>query len=157
LEGETMIKLFLSSKEDLIDCCMALEDSKLFDEYFYDIEKRKSFISEGIEKQEVYIAKDENKKTVGFIQIGEKGMFSKYPFLRLIAVKQEYRNKGYGTELLNFYEAKYKNKVDRVFLSVSSFNDSAKKFYKSLGFFEVGRIDGLYKKSVTEYIIMKLI
>lgn len=150
-----MINIFLGLKEDLNDCCKALENSMLFDEYFKDIKKCNSFILEGIEKQEVYIAKDENRNTVGFMRIDDVGMFSKFPFLRLIAVKHEYRCNGFGTEMLGLYEAKFRNKSDRVFLCVSSLNDKAKKLYTSLGYNEVGKIDGLYKKGKTEYIMMK--
>ena len=150
-----MIKMFLGLKEDLSDCCKALENSMLFDEYFKDVQKCKSVILEGIEKEEIYIAKDENGNIIGFMRIDDVGMFSKFPFLRLIAVKYEYRCKGFGTKLLGFYETKFKNKSDRVFLCVSSFNEKAKKLYKSVGYNEIGKIDGLYKKGKTEYIMMK--
>ncbi|TCT17191.1 acetyltransferase (GNAT) family protein [Natranaerovirga pectinivora] len=71
-------------------------------------------------------------------------MFSKFPLLRLIAVNKAYRRKGFGTEILKIYESKYKGKVDRIFLCVSSFNDKAKALYLLVGFKEVGKIDGLY-------------
>lgn len=155
--GLRNVKIFLASRKDLDDCYLSLKDSKLFDEYF-GLEKGKNFILQGINKQEVYIYIDEeNKNIVGFMRIDEIGMFSKYPFLRLISVKKEYRNKGYGAEMLKHFEYKYKNKVDRIFLCVSSFNDSAKKLYNKLGFVEIGKIDGLYKKGVVEYILMKSI
>ena len=149
-----MMQMILASLENLNDCYEALNNSRLFDEYFQNAEKCKSFLLDGIKKNEIYIAKN-NMRSIGFMRIDEIGMFSKYPLLRLIVVKQEYRNKGLGSEMLRFYETKYKNKADRIFLCVSSFNDDAKRLYTSLGFNEVGRIDGLYKKGVIEYLLMK--
>ncbi|TYQ12811.1 UNVERIFIED_CONTAM: Acetyltransferases [Acetivibrio alkalicellulosi] len=150
-----MGSIVLATMEALSDCCEALEDSSLFEEYFKDINKRSSFISEGINKKEVYVRKDENDNILGFMRIDEVGMFSKFPLLRLIAVKKEHRCNGIGTDMLKFYESEYKNKCDRIFLCVGNFNDRAKKLYISLGFIEVGKIDGLYKKGCTEYILMK--
>lgn len=150
-----MTTIVLGLREDLEECCRALEGSKLFDEYFKDDKKRSSFILEGIEKQEVHIAKNENNKTIGFMRIDDVGMFSGFPFLRLIAVNNDYRCKGFGTQMLEIYESKYKGRVNKIFLCVSSFNDRAKKLYAAVGFKEVGRVEGLYKKGTYESIMMK--
>jgi ribosomal protein S18 acetylase RimI-like enzyme len=39
---------------------------------------------------------------------------------------------------------------------VADFNPQAKKFYKDLGYKEVGVIPDLYKSGISEYIMMKL-
>ncbi len=150
-----MIRLSLGTVEDIKDCSRTLENSRLFDEYFKHDKESSKFFLEGIAKEELYVAKDVNANIIGCMRVDEKGMLSRFPLLRLIAVKREYRGKGFGTEMLRFYESKYKGKTSRIFLCVSSFNDKAKKLYFSLGFEEIGKINGLYKKGITEYILMK--
>ncbi|MCL5028087.1 MAG: GNAT family N-acetyltransferase [Bacteroidetes bacterium] len=56
-------------------------------------------------------------------------------------IKQEFRNKGIGTETLKFVEENCKaNGVETIHLQVKNFNSSAKKLYAALGYEEIDRI-----------------
>jgi len=110
---------------------------------------------EGFKKKEIYIGLNENKECIGFMRIDLNGAFSMFPMLRLIAIKQRFRNKGIGKILLNYYfEIGFKNSK-KIFLMVSDFNKEAKKLYESIGFIEVGLIPDLYKKGIAEFLMMK--
>jgi ribosomal protein S18 acetylase RimI-like enzyme len=57
--------------------------------------------------------------------------------------------------LLSYFEDKGFEKASRLFLLVSDFNIEAKKFYREMGYQEVGLIPDLIKKGVGEYLMMK--
>ena len=134
-----------------------LNDSKLQDEYFNGDSITESFIRDSIDKDELYVCLDHNNKVLGFIRIDHIGMFSNFPLLRCIAVNPNHRNMGIGKSLLDYFEETEFEHSDKVFLCVSDFNDSAKKLYTSVGYEEVGSIKDLYKKGITERIMMKSI
>jgi len=76
--------------------------------------------------------------------------------LHIIAVKQEIRGKGIGKALLTYFEMEDFEGSTKVFLVVADFNPDAKKLYQHLGYRQVGKIPGLYKDGVTEYLMMKV-
>lgn len=56
-------------------------------------------------------------------------------------IKQEFRNKGIGTEALKFVEVNCKaSGVESIHLQVKNFNSSAKKLYAVLGYEEIDRV-----------------
>jgi ribosomal protein S18 acetylase RimI-like enzyme len=141
--------------EHIDDFKASLADSLIGERYLVQDEKRNGFFKDGIEKEEIYVALDENEEFLGFMRIEKNFAFSNSPLLRLIAVKPQYRSKGIGRELLSFYEDlgfKYGNKL---FLFVSELNIRARKLYESLGYEKVGAIPGLYVEGVIEYLMLK--
>ncbi len=49
-------------------------------------------------------------------------------------LKDEFRNKGYGTKALQWVISEYENRVKRFRLEVTKENEGAKKLYQQLGF-----------------------
>ena len=47
------------------------------------------------------------------------------------------------------------NQADKVFLLVSDFNQKARQLYKKLGYKKVGKIPDLFKKGVSENVLVK--
>ncbi|MFZ5968343.1 MAG: GNAT family N-acetyltransferase [Bacillota bacterium] len=82
------------------------------------------------------------------------GAFHGFPYLHIIAIKEEFRNLGIGKELLDYFE-KVVAQSSKVFLVVADFNSKAKQLYEKCGYKEVGVIPNLYKSGVTEYLMMK--
>lgn len=140
--------------EHLNDCVSALENSELGSIYFSQENKAKNAIAEGISKQEILVALDNNGLCLGFIWYIRDGAFHGFPYLHIIAIKEEYRNLGLGNKLLSYFE-KDIAQSSKVFLVVADFNLRAKKLYEKLGYVEVGIIPNLYKKGVTEFLMMK--
>lgn len=136
-------------------CKTALLNSKLGQVYFVTEEKVCSALMEGIAKQEMFVAVDERGECLGFIWFILEGAFHAFPYLHIIAVKEEFRGLGVGKQLLSFFEETVFPNSSKVFLVVADFNPDAKRLYESLGYQQVGVLPGLYKEGVTEYLMMK--
>jgi len=142
-------------KMHLEDCKDALLHSKLGQEYFVSEEKAISTLTEGITKEEMFVATNERGNCLGFIWFVLGGAFHSFPYLHIIAVKEEFRGLGIGKRLLSFFEKDVFMDHSKAFLVVADFNPDAKRLYKSLGYQQVGAIPGLYKEGITEYLMMK--
>jgi ribosomal protein S18 acetylase RimI-like enzyme len=152
-----MINIIKGGAEHFIDCKESLKHSVLFDNYF-DEKSLNEFIKEGLKKKEIHVAQiieNGEKVNVGFMRIDINGMFSKYPFLRLIAVKKAFRNKNIGKNMLEYFEKIGFENSEKVFLVVSEINQKAKSLYERTGYRETGKIFELYKKNISEFIMMK--
>jgi len=137
------------------DCELALIKSELGKTYFYKIGSARKALEEGFSKEEIYVAIDKNKNCVGFVWFSLSGIFYSFPYLHIIAVKEENRNQGIGKELIKYFENICFEDDDKVFLVVADFNMDAKRLYEKIGYTEVGSIPGLFKAGITEHIMMK--
>lgn len=138
------------------DCKAALLNSKLGEVYFPEEESAISTLTQGIAQEEFYVALDDRGEFLGFIWFTLNGAFHGFPYLHIIAVKQEFRGRGVGKTLLAFFEDAVFPKDSKAFLVVADFNPDAKRLYERLGYRQVGEIPGLYKDGVTEYLMMKV-
>ena len=91
-----------------------------------------------------------------------EGIFHSFPYLHMIAVKNEYQNQGIGTLLLDFFENDVllhgKNQMrTKVFLLVGDFNRTAEQIYQKRGYQEICQIEGLYRRTITEKLMMKTV
>jgi ribosomal protein S18 acetylase RimI-like enzyme len=144
-------------KLDYIDDCEeALVKSELGLRYFSKEGSVRKALEEGFEKHQIYIAVDCNNNCLGFIWYILGGMFHSFPYLHIIAVKEENRNLGVGKKLLKFFEDTCFKEYSKIFLVVADFNPDAKRLYEKIGYIEVGSIPSLYREGITEYIMMKL-
>jgi ribosomal protein S18 acetylase RimI-like enzyme len=141
----------------LDDCIDALIKSELGVQYFSERDKAKRALIEGFEKGEIYVAVNESNKCVGFIWYIMHGAFHAFPYLHIIAVKEEYRGRGIGRNMIEYFEDILSDKFSKCFLVVADYNPEAKRLYEQIGYTEVGRIPDLYKKSVTEILMMRVL
>lgn len=147
------INIIKAEDRHLLDCIIALQKSDLGRVYFPDENKAHNAINEGISKGEICIAINEENVVLGFIWVIQKGAFHSYPYLHIIAVKEEYRGLGIGKRFIKYIEEV--SESSKLFLVVGDFNPRAKKFYLDYGFKEVGCIPDLYKNGVNEYLMVK--
>jgi ribosomal protein S18 acetylase RimI-like enzyme len=126
------ISIVQGNEGHLEDCVAALVDSELARVYYPTKESGEALLKEGIEKQDY-----------------------KFPYVRQIAVRQEYRGQGIGKKLLAFVEGIAFKDWPKLFLTVTDFNSRAKRLYEKLGYKEVGLVEGLFKDGVAEYIMVK--
>ena len=138
----------------LKDCRDALCRSILGERYFSSPGSAEDAILEGIRQENLYVALI-GEECVGFTYIIPKGAFHSFPYLHIIAVKEEYRNKGIGKALLDFSENITYKTADKFFLVVADYNPNAKRFYERNGYQQVGEIPNLYRPGVTEYMMAK--
>jgi ribosomal protein S18 acetylase RimI-like enzyme len=153
----SMILTIIKGKsEHLPACVQALRNSRLGEQYFPTNEKAVAAISEGMTKDEFYVAMDEERRCLGFIWYIFSGAFHAFPYLHIIAVSESARGLGIGKQLMDFFERQVFADHSKVFLVVADFNPDARRLYERLGYRQVGAIPGLYKDGVTEYLMMKV-
>lgn len=140
------------------DCVKALVQSDLGRYYFNEPLKAETTLKEALYKKELYIALTDNGECVGFVWFIPNGAFHSFPYLHIIAVKEEYRNHGVGKQLLKFFEDKASTSASsKYFLTVDDFNPKARKLYEKLGYQCVGTLPDLYKQGIACHLMMKTI
>lgn len=149
------IKIIKAEMNNLNDCLAALRESDLGRIYFSEESKAIRILSEGISKGEMSVALNEESKCLGFIWIIPNGTFKKFPYLHIIAVKEDYRSLGIGKQLIKYFEDVAIQYASKAFLVVADFNPRAKQLYENIGYKEIGPIPDLYKEGVTEFLMMK--
>ena len=107
-----------ANEQHLKDCRDALCRSTLGERYFPSQGSAEEAILEGIRQENLYVASI-GEECVGFTYIIPKGAFHSFPYLHIIAVKEEYRNKGIGKALLDYSENIAYEMADRLFLVVA--------------------------------------
>lgn len=138
----------------LNDCEEALVNSELGRRYFSENGSARKSLEEGFFKNEIYVAEG-NHKCKGFIWVISNGIFHSFPYIHIVAVKSENRGQGIGEALLKFAENKYFTNYSKLFLVVADFNPNAKRLYERIGYSEIGKIPDLYRKGISECLMMK--
>lgn len=149
------IQIIQATQSHQVDCKEIMLNSRFGREYFPEEENAHSLLAEGISKGEIFVALDEAGACLGFIFFILKGAFNAYPYLEIIAVREDLRGKGVGSRLLQFFEDAVFPDTRRVFLVVADFNTDAKQLYERIGYRQVGEIPGLYRDWITEHLMMK--
>ncbi len=139
------------------DCIQALSNSELSRVYFSNEEHRRNAIEEALTKGELYVAVNGVEEGLGFLWYIPNGAFHSFPYLHVIAVKEQYRSCGIGRKLLDFFEAMVAQTSNKAFLVVADFNPRAKQLYERIGYQEIGIIPDLYRPGVNECLMMKVI
>ena len=137
------------------DCEAALVNSELGKRYFSEKGSARKSLEEGFCKNEIYVAV-ENNNCKGFVWVILNGIFHSFPYIHIIAVKNETRGQGIGKALLRFVEKEYFANYSKIFLVVGDFNSNAKRLYERIGYSEIGEIPNLYRQGISECLMMKL-
>ena len=149
------ITIVKGSMDYINDCEEALVNSELGRRYFSQKGSAGKALEEGFAKEEIYIAIDNNGSCKGFIWFILDGIFHSFPYLHIIAVKEENRKCGIGKKLLKFFEDTCFKDYTKLFLVVADFNPDAKRLYEKNGYIQVGDIPNLYMEGITEHLMMK--
>ena len=148
-------EIIRATGEHLIACAAILAHSDIGRVYFDTEQEIWDSLAVGIASEEVYVAADRNTNCMGFIWFVYKASFHSFPYLHIIAVDERHRGRGIGRALLAFYEDLIFPEYSKTFLVVADFNPRARQLYERLGYQKVGEIPGLYRKGITEYLMMK--
>jgi len=150
------ITIHKATLDHLADCEQAVIHSRIGDIYFQG-DRANKCLTDGITKEEIFVAVDATGEALGFIWYDLNGTFYRFPYVRLIAVRQEHRGKGIGKVLLDHFEAIAAEHANAFFLLVSDFNPDAKRLYEKIGYVQVGEIPDVFKEGVAECLMMKRI
>jgi ribosomal protein S18 acetylase RimI-like enzyme len=104
--------------------------------------------------REVYVARS-SSELVGFIIIVMRGALIGY--IQSICTAAEWRDKGVGSELMDFAEKRILFEVPNVFLMVSSFNNGARRLYDRRGYKVVGELKDFIVSGYSEIIMRRTI
>ena len=147
--------------EDLSQCIDILFVPEIGQLYFPKRELLEAELKKSMLSDCVFVDKSMDGNTIqGVIWYQREGLFHTFPYLHMIAVHDDCKHKGVGSILMDYFEQdslRYgKNKMrTKVFLLVNELNTNAQKFYLNRGYEEVGRLDSLFRKGVTEKLFMK--
>lgn len=106
--------------------------------------------------KEVYVAVGEGAdgdEIAGLLVLNMHGAFVGY--LQSICVAPQWQNRGVGTRLIAFAEARIFRDVPNVFLCVSSFNPDARRLYERLGYELIGEIKDFMLAGYSEFLLRK--
>ena len=88
-----------------------------------------------IKSKEVYVVQ-ENTELIGLLRYNL--FWDNIPFMNMIYFLEEYRGKGYGKILVNYWENKMVKKGYKNVLTSTLSNEEAQHFYRKLGYNEIG-------------------
>lgn len=148
------ITIIKGSLNYLEDCEEALVNSELGKRYFSEKGSARRSLEEGFNKNEIYVAVEDNN-FMGFIWVILNGIFHSFPYIHIVAVKSENRGQGIGKALLRFVENDCFIKYSKLFLVVADFNPNAKRLYERMGYKVIGEIPDLYRNGISECLMMK--
>jgi ribosomal-protein-alanine N-acetyltransferase len=103
---------------------------------------------------ELYVARaGKNGQPAGFILVAQYGLAGS-PYIASIAVVEEMRGQGIGSQLLDFAERLFAGR-GHLFLTVSSFNHGAQQLYLRHGYERVGEVKDYCVAGHSEFIFHK--
>ncbi len=140
-----------AKKEDIPECILIAVKAFNFDRNLME----KEFERKIDNKNYSIIVAIENNEIVGYgyFQYRE---WNNTTYLESLAVKQDIRNKGIGTKLLEEIIKKSKSfGARRIFVDMNLDNEKVIDFYKKNGFIETGTINDFSKEGKTALILSK--
>lgn len=97
----------------------------------------------------------ERDAVAGFVLCYLRGAFVRSAYIRLIGVAASAQSQGVGAALMQAAEAEARQISPDMFLLVSDFNTAAQRFYRRLGYEQVGALPDYVLPSVSELIFRK--
>ncbi len=150
------MKLELCEIVDIEEVVDVINSTEIGEKYFTnDVDRIRSVIQNEQKKLRVSILRNEDNTLIGTLVHYELGAFGKYPYIHMIAVAPAFQNQGFGKKMLGLYEKERIEAGEKLFLLVAEWNERAKKLYESIGYKELGRIDGFYITDQVEILMMK--
>jgi ribosomal-protein-alanine N-acetyltransferase len=113
-----------------------------------------TFLTVSNQQAESYAAVTRDGEIVGVVIIALQIPLIK-GYICGLAVKPAHRNRGIGTELLRYAEARIFRESPNVFLCVTSFNTSAQRLYARLGYQKIGEITDFAIPGAHEHLLRK--
>ena len=150
------IAIKAAKEKHVVACVNILQNTQLGTVYFGNYKKTADLLLHALAQRELFVALNDHEECLGFVYFMPKGVFGSYPYLHIIAVKEDCRNLGIGKQLMKYFEENASDYAStKYFLTVDDFNPRARKLYESIGYQCVGELADFYKKGIKSYIMMK--
>jgi ribosomal protein S18 acetylase RimI-like enzyme len=101
----------------------------------YDNHINDAILKMKIDLREIYIAQ-ENTETTGWLRYNL--FWDEIPFMNMLYVLENYREKGIGRKLAEHWENEMKNKGHTTALTSTRSDEKAQHFYRKIGYTEIG-------------------
>ncbi|EPS47694.1 acetyltransferase [Clostridium botulinum CFSAN002369] len=98
----------------------------------------KQLIKNKLKEKEIMIAKDQDNKIIGWLRYSY--FWDNIPFMNMLYINENYRNKGIGKKLVEFWEPEMKSKGYELVMTSTLSNEQAQHFYRKLGYKDVGSL-----------------
>jgi ribosomal protein S18 acetylase RimI-like enzyme len=110
-----------------------------------------SLIQVKIKGNEIYILRNQDESNIGWMRYGY--FWDNTPFLNMIWVDEQYRDKGVGKQVVLFWEDQMKQKGFKLVMTSTLANEEAQHFYRKLGYRDAGCL--LLENEPLEIILTK--
>lgn len=151
LENSNEIEIRQMQEDDIASLANWVLEIPLWQRYKLNKKTLISNFQIALKNKEQIIIATIDKQVCGFAWLQPKGFLNRSPYLKMIGIKNDYQGLGLGQELISHLE---QDKTE-LFLLVSDFNTNAHKFYKKLGYKQIGTIPKYILDDVDELIFYK--
>lgn len=103
-----------------------------------------------IENEEIFIIQTHEQK-LGWLRYNL--FWDNVPFMTMLYILEEHRNKGLGTCLVKFWEEDMRNKSYINAMTSTLSNEEAQHFYRKIGYKDIGSL--IYELEPLEIILLK--
>lgn len=119
--------------------CAEKEDIALLAEYDKHISKEE--LKNAVHLRRIYLA-EEKGKLAGWLRYNL--FWDSIPFMNLLFILDGYRGKGFGRQLVTFWEEEMARQGNKMVMTSTQSNEYAQHFYFKIGYQAVGgfRLDG---------------
>ncbi len=102
----------------------------------HDYHISESLILPKIKGNEIYILRNQDESNIGWMRYGY--FWDNTPFMNMIWVDEQYRDKGAGKQVVLFWEEQMKQKGYNLIMTSTQADEGAQHFYRKLGYKDAG-------------------
>ncbi|MFR1786079.1 MAG: N-acetyltransferase family protein [Ruthenibacterium lactatiformans] len=143
-----------AAQADLPACCNVFADSEIYERYFSAPGALARSLENALNAGELYVACGSAGEVLGVMRVRAKGFCGLYPYLALIGAAPRARGRGVGHFCSRVQAMARVQGAGRVALMVSDFNER-RNLYRSLGYWELGRLPDAVRKGISELVLIK--
>ncbi|WP_020618240.1 GNAT family N-acetyltransferase [Paenibacillus daejeonensis] len=89
-----------------------------------------------IEQNEIYILRNAEGTNIGWMRYSY--FWDNTPFMNMLWIEEAYRNRGFGQEVVRFWEDEMKRQGRILVMTSTMANEGAQHFYRKLGYKDAG-------------------
>lgn len=103
-----------------------------------------------IERKEIIVIRN-NGISIGWLRFGF--FWDMIPIMNMLSLEENFRSKGFGTQLVSFWENKMQKQGHNIVLTTTLSDEDAQHFYRKLGYKDTGAL--LLPDEALEIILIK--
>jgi len=105
-----------------------------------------------VEQHQVIVLRD-GDETIGWLRFGF--FWDTIPFMNMLAIEEEYRGQGLGTQMIQFWEEEMKKQGYEMIMTSTQSNERAQHLYRRLGYKDCGALLLPLPDEVLEILLVK--